>query len=75
MDHCIFRVILKKRFCTLIIILISNIVGNIFLRSSISRSKSLESLVLELKVYKKVFHSFQFPSPKAQPNRYLIAQS
>ena len=72
MDHCIFRVILKKRFCTLIIILISNIVGNIFLRSSISRSKSLESLVLE---FKKVFHSFQFPSPKAQPNRYLIAQS
>ena len=36
MGHSIFRANLKKSFCTLLALLISNIVGNIFLSSSVS---------------------------------------
>ena len=36
MGHSIFRANLKKSFCTLLALLISNIAGNIFLSSSVS---------------------------------------
>ena len=44
-DHSIVHTILKRKFRTLLAFLISNVVGNIFLSSSVSGNKPWDSLV------------------------------
>ena len=73
MGHSIVCTTLKKIFfSTLIAFFISNIIGNIFLSSSISGRKPWHNLAFVQKTFLKIFHSFLFRKPKRKVLNCII---